>query len=153
LIVVNVPSANQIAVVDRAQKKVDTTWFMTKALANFPMALDESNHRLLVGFRAPAKLVVFDTETGKSVADFGSVGDVDDVFYDSTHKLLFVIGGEGYIDIFSQKDADHYQPLTHLATAKGARTGLWVPESNRLYIAVPKRENQEAEIQVYEFQP
>ncbi len=152
-IYVNVPSANQIAVVDRAQKKVDTTWFMTKALANFPMALDESNRRLLVGFRAPGKLVVFDTETGNSVASFGTVGDVDDIFYDATHKLILVIGGEGYIDIFSQQDADHYQALAHVSTAKGARTGLWVPESNRLYVAVPKKENLEAEIQVYDLQP
>src|SRR5690349_1217689 len=97
-IFVNIPSANQIAIVDREQQKVVSTWFMTKALANFPMALDESQHRLFVGFRAPAKLIVFDTETGKSVASFGSIGDVDDVFYDDAHKLIFVIGGEGYIE-------------------------------------------------------
>ncbi|HEX9387657.1 MAG TPA: hypothetical protein VF918_15145 [Anaerolineales bacterium] len=152
-IFVNIPSANQIAVVDRGQKKVISTWFMTSALANFPMALDENQHRLFVGFRVPAKLVIFDTETGKSVANFESVGDVDDIFYDATHKLIFVIGGEGYIDIFSQKDADQYQRLTRLTTAKGARTGLWFPELNRLYVAVPHEGEQQAEIQVYELQP
>jgi len=152
-IFVNVPSANQIAVVDRGQQKVTATWFMTKALANFPMALDEVNHRLFVGFRAPTKLVVFDGETGKSLASFETVGDVDDIFYDSAHKLIFVIGGEGYIDIFSQQDADHYQYSTRIATKNGARTGLWVQEQNRLYVAVPRAENQEAEIQVYELQP
>lgn len=152
-IFVNIPSANQIAIVDRGQQKVDATWFITSALANFPMALDENQHRLFVGFRAPAKLVIFNTETEKSVASFGSVGDVDDVFYDAAHKLIFVIGGEGYIDIFSQKDADHYQLLTRISTADGARTGLWVPESNHLYVAVPQQKTQEAEIQVYELQP
>jgi len=64
-----------------------------------------------------------------------------------------VIGGEGYIDIFSQQDADHYQALAHISTAKGARTGLWVPELNHLYVAVPHEGKQEAEIQVYELQP
>src|SRR5215217_9080171 len=136
---VNIPSANQIAVVDRKQQKVISTWFMTSALANFPMALDESQHRLFVGFRAPAKLIVFDTETGKSVAGFDSVRDADDVFYDAAHKLILVIGGEGYIEIFSQKDADHYQNLVQISTAGGARTGLWVPDWNRLYVAVPHK--------------
>jgi len=150
---VNIPSANQIAVVDRKQQKVISTWFMTSALANFPMALDESQHRLFVGFRAPAKLIVFDTETGKSVGGFHSIGDVDDVFYDAAHKLILVIGGEGYIEIFSQKDADHYQSLGQISTAGGARTGLWVPDWNRLYVAVPHKGTQQAEIWVYELQP
>lgn len=150
---VNIPSANQIAVVDRSQEKVTSTWFMTSALANFPMALDENQHRLFVGFRAPAKLIVFDTETGKVAASIKSVGDVDDIFYDAAHKMIFVIGGEGYIDIFSQKDADDYQFLTRIPTPAGARTGLWVSELNRLYVAVPHQGTQEAEIQVYELQP
>ena len=150
---VNIPSANEIAVVDRRQEKVTSTWFMTSALANFPMALDESQHRLFVGFRSPAKLGVFDTETGKSIASYESVGDVDDIFYDATHRMIFVIGGEGYIDIFSQQDADTYGLMTRIPTASGARTGLWVPELNRLYAAVPQRGTQEAEIQVYELRP
>jgi len=152
-IFVNIPASNQIAVVDRKQGKVVSTWFMTSALANFPMALDETQHRLFVGFRVPAKLIVFNTETGKSVAGFDSVGNVDDVFYDAAHKLIFVIGGEGFIEIFSQQAADHYQSLGRISTADGARTGLWVAESNRLYIAVPHKGKQEAEIQVYELQP
>ena len=150
---VNIPSTNQIAVVDRKQGKVASTWFMTSALANFPMALDESQHRLFVGFRAPAKLIVFDTETGKSVAGFDSIGDVDDVFYDAVHKLVFVIGGEGYIELFSQQDVDHYRSLGRISTADGARTGLWVPEWNRLYVAVSHKGNQQAEIRVYDLQP
>ncbi|HLO18336.1 MAG TPA: hypothetical protein VK206_26120 [Anaerolineales bacterium] len=150
---VNIPSANEIAVVDRRQQKVVSTWSLATALANFPMALDESQHRLFVGFRLPAKLTIYDTETGKSIASLDSVGDVDDIFYDATHKLIFVIGGEGYIDIFSQQDMDQYELLTRIPTATGARTGLWVPELNRLYVAVPHQGRQEAEIQVYELRP
>ena len=152
-IFVNIPSANQIAVVDRGQEKVVSTWFMTSGLSNFPMALDESQRRLFAGFRLPARLNVFDTETGKSVASFDSVGDVDDIFYDAAHKLIFVIGGEGYIQLFSQEDADHYQLLTRIPTAAGARTALWAPELDRLYVAVPNQGTQEAKIQVYELQP
>ncbi len=149
-IFVNIPSANQIVVVDRGQQKVVSTWLMTKALANFPMALDESHHRLFVGSRLPAKLNVLDTETGKSATSLDVVGDVDDIFYDAAHKLIFAIGGEGDIDVFSQQDADHYQLSSRVPTAPGARTGLWVPELNRLYVAVPRQGTQAAKIQIYE---
>lgn len=152
-IFVNIPTANQIAVVDSQKQKVIATWLLTDGVSNFPMALDEKGQRLFVGFRIPARLGVYDTETGKLVSSLDSVGDVDDIFYDASHKLLFVIGGEGFIDIFSQQNADRYQLLTRTATASGARTGLWVPESNRLYVAVPHNGTQSAEIRVYEFQP
>ncbi len=55
-------------------------------------------------------------------------------------------------DIFSQQDANQYSLLAQIPTASGARTGLWEPELNRLYVAVPHRWMQQAEIRVYEFQ-
>ena len=152
-IFVNIPSANQIAEVDRLQKKVIAKWTISGASANYPMALDENQHRLFVGFRSPANLNVYDTETGKLVTTLDSVADVDDIFYDATHKMVFVIGGEGYIDIFSQQNADNYELMTRIPTAPGVRTGLWVPDLNWLYTAVPQRGTKEAEIQVYELQP
>jgi hypothetical protein len=66
---------------------------------------------------------------------------------------LYVSGGEGSIGIFQQKDADHYEPMSKIPTAAGARTALFVPELNRLYLAVPHRGSQKAEIRVYETQP
>jgi DNA-binding beta-propeller fold protein YncE len=152
-IFVNIPSADQIAEVDRLQKKLVAKWTVSGASANYPMALDESQHRLFVGFRSPANLNVYDTETGKLVTTLESVGDMDDIFYDTAHKMVFVIGGEGYIDIFSQRDASNYELMMRIPTAPGTRTGLWVPELNRLYAAVPHRGTQEAEIKVYELQP
>jgi len=152
MIFVNIPSAHQIAAVDRQQRKVVTKWMIASAAANYPMALDENQHRLFVGFRSPANLHVYDTETGASITTLDTVGDGDDIFYDTAHKIIFVIGGEGSIDIFSQQDADHYKLMTQIPTAAGARTGLWVPELNRLYVAIPQRGTQQAEIRVYELQ-
>jgi DNA-binding beta-propeller fold protein YncE len=152
-IFVNIPSADQIAEVDRLQKKVVAKWTVSGASANYPMALDESQHRLFVGFRSPANLNVYDTETGKVVTTLDSVGDVDDIFYDAGHKIIFVIGGEGYIDIFSQRDASNYELMTRIPTAPGGRTGLWVPELDRLYVAIPHRGSQGAQIQIFELQP
>ena len=152
-IFVNMPDANHtIAVVDRTKRSVITTW-PVEAQANFPMALDEVDHRLFVVTRKPPTLVVLDTESGKQVASYPAVGDADDVFYDAVRKRVYISGGEGFLDVFTQSNPDHYQPAGRIPTASGARTSLFVPDLNRLYLAVPHRGNQKAEIRVYEITP
>ena len=146
---VNVPTADQIAVVDRAAMKVIATWPVVGAKANFPMALDEANHRVFVGCRRPAKVLMYDTATGKESGSFDIVGDTDDLFWDASRKRLYVSGGDGYLDVF-QEDAARFARVAHVATAAGARTSLFVPEQSRLYLAVPHRGNQKAEIRIYE---
>jgi DNA-binding beta-propeller fold protein YncE len=145
---VNVPDAGHIAVVDRKSEKVVATWPMTEARANFPMALDEAEHRLFVGCRSPAALLVFDTETGKPVARAGIAGDTDDVFWDEKRRQIYVSCGEGFLDV-ERGQGDRYERVAHLPTAAGARTSLFVPELSRLYLAVPHRGGQGAEIRVY----
>jgi DNA-binding beta-propeller fold protein YncE/protein-tyrosine-phosphatase len=147
---VNVPTADQIAVVDRSAMKVLATWRVTTARANFPMALDEANHRLFVGCRRPAKALVYDTATGQEVGSFDIVGDTDDLFYDVARKRLYVSGGEGFIDVFQNQDANRFARVAHMATAAGARTSLFVADLNRLYLAVPHRGNQRAEVRIFE---
>jgi DNA-binding beta-propeller fold protein YncE len=152
-IFVNIPTARQIAVVDREKRAVTASWPTGDAAANYPMALDETRHRLFIGFRKPARLVVVDTESGKVVAQLESPGDADDIFYDGSRRRVYVSGGEGSVGIFQQKDADHYEAIARSPTAAGARTALFVPELNRLYLAVPHRGSQRAEVWVYEAQP
>jgi DNA-binding beta-propeller fold protein YncE len=147
---VNVPTADHIAVVDRAAMKVVATWAVVGAKANFPMALDEGNHRVFVGCRRPAKALVYDTTNGKESGSFDIVGDTDDLFYDAARKRLYVSGGDGYLDVFQEQDASRFARVAHIATAAGARTSLFVPELARLYLAVPHRGNQKAEIRIYE---
>ncbi|HLY60102.1 MAG TPA: hypothetical protein VKV95_05005 [Terriglobia bacterium] len=152
-IFVNVPSADHsIAVLDRVKRSMIATWTL-EAQANFPMALDETGHRLMVVTRRPPRLIVLDSQSGKVVASEPVVGDADDVFYEAAHKRVYISGGEGFIDVFEQRDPDHYAPIAKLPTAAGARTSCFVPELNRLYLAVPHRGNQMAEIRVYEAQP
>src|SRR6266851_465282 len=147
---VNVPTADQIAVLDRVAMKVIATWPVVGAKSNFPMALDEANHRVFIGCRRPARVLVYDTTSGKEIGSFDIVGDTDDLFYDAARKRLYVSGGEGYIDVFQQEDAGRFARLAHIATAAGARTSLFVLEQSRLYLAVPHRGNQKAEIRIYE---
>jgi hypothetical protein len=117
--------------------------------ANYPMALDEGNHRLFVVTRFPARLLVFDTNVGKIVQSLPAVGDCDDVFYDEKRKRIYASGGEGGISVFEQKDADHYTELARIATVKGARTSFFSPELDRLFLAVRRQGSQAAAIWVY----
>ena len=114
------------------------------------MSLDEEHHRLLVGFRDPAKLLVINTDSGQTVASADIVSDIDDLFYDAARHRVYVIGGGGFVDVIEQKDADHYERVAHVATAAGARTGYFVPEWNQLFVAVPHRGEQKAQILVFD---
>jgi len=151
-IFVNVPDAKLVAIIDREKKAVTATWPMTKFKANFPMALDEANHRLFVGCRQPPRLVVVDTAAGKTVADLTISGDTDDLFYDAARKRIYLSCGEGFVDAITQRDADTYQLRERIRTRPGARTSFFSPELNEFYLAVPERGNQPAEIRVYVIQ-
>ena len=151
-IFVNVPNARQVAVVDREKSEVITTWKTNGAFGNFPMALDEKNHRLFIGCRMPSKLVVLNTESGDVVTSIGISGDPDDVFYDSKRHRIYAICGAGKIDIIEQTDASNYKAITKIDTADGARTGLFVPERDSLFVAVPHRVSQQAEIRRYQIE-
>ncbi len=146
---VNLPDATKIAVIDREKHAVIETWPMEKFRANFPMALDEPNHRLFIGCRQPARLVVLDSRTGKAVTDLAISGDVDDLFLNGKRKQIYLTCGEGFVDIISQLSPDKYEQRAKIATSPGARTGYFSTELDRLYLAVPVHGTQSAEIRVY----
>src|SRR5437588_691996 len=114
------------------------------------MAFDEADHRLFIACRSPAKLIVLNTDSGATVTTLDVSGDADDVFYDAKRRRLYAICGEGYVDIIEQTDSDHYKRTVKVPTASGARTGLFVPERDALFIAVPHRGAQPAEVRRYQ---
>ncbi len=148
-IFVNVPNAGHVAVIDRVQRTVTARWPITSAAANFPMALDEARRRLFIGCRKPARVLVFDTGSGKMTTEFPCVQDTDDLFYDGGRKRLYVSGGQGALEAFGQTSDGRFTLLKRIQTAPGARTSLFVPALDRLFLAVPHRGAQRAEIRVY----
>jgi DNA-binding beta-propeller fold protein YncE len=149
-IFVNVPNSRQVAVINREKGVVITTWKTDLAFANFPMALDEANHRLFVGCRLPSKLVVLNTDSGDIVAKIDISGDADEIFCDSKRHRIYAVCGAGKIDTIAQGNANNYKPITKIDTTSGARTGLFVPERDELLVAVPHRGSQQAEIRSYQ---
>ena len=152
-IFVNVPNAGCVAVIDRETGTVVEKFPLKEARANFPMALDEDDHRLFIGCRNPAQLLVLDTETGKTVASVDIVGDTDDLFYDAANRRIYVSGGEGRVTVISQTNPDTYNVAGQVTTAHGARTSFLVRETRTLYVAVPHRGQQKAELRVFTVGP
>ena len=148
----NLTGLSAVGVMDRKGSALKATWPLPAGdKANVAMALDEANHRLFVVTRQPGKLIVLNSDTGKLVASLDAVGMVDDMSYDAAHKRLY-LAGDGAVDVFEQKDADNYSLLAKIPGSFRAKTGIYVPELNRYYLAVPHHEKQDAEVRVYEIQ-
>ena len=153
-IYVNVPDLKQIVDINRTTKEF-TRWPVS-AGQNFPMALDEADHRVIVGTREPATLSVFDTSTGKMVASVPTVQDTDDLYYSAEKKRVFVPGRAGSIWVYQQTDPDHYNLISKIPTVVGAGTAGYFGRQgkgfDRFYLAVSATSTASAEVRIYAVQ-
>ncbi len=131
---VNVPDANQIDVADLRSGNLVAQWTPTHLSSNFPMALGGGG-TVAVAFRAPPRLVLFDPANGRILSITNICSDGDDVFYDADRKRYYVSCGSGAIGIFQATDTNLY-PIARISTSWGARTSLFVPQLDRLFLAV-----------------
>ncbi len=150
-IFVNVPDAGEIAVVDRKAGKQVATWNTGDLRSNYPLALDDGGQVLAV-FRHPARLAVFRASDGSRLQALETCGDSDDLFVDAKRRRVYVTCGEGVVDVFA-RDAGGYHHIGNLTTSPGARTSLFVPELDRLYLAVRARSSSPASIWVIRPEP
>ena len=149
----NITGRNAVGVLDRNKSALTATWPLPAGdTQNVAMALDEANHRLFVVTRKPGKLIVLNSDSGKVIADLPAVGFVDDMSYDAKQRRLY-LAGDQFVDVFEQKDPDHYALLAKIPGSFRAKTGILVPELNRYYLAVPHHEKKDAEVRVYDVQP
>ena len=151
-IFVNVPDAPQIAALDAVSGRKVSILESAGASANFAMAVDADEHRVMVVFRNPARLVVFGTGSGKREASFETCRDTDDVFVDARRRRVYVSCGEGVIDVFAQAGGG-YERIGRIPTVAGARTSLFVPANDRLYLGVRASGTEPAAIWVFRPQP
>jgi len=147
-IFVNLPGNSSIGVIDRASTAVNPDWIDLSANGNFAMALDGQANRLLVSCRDPGELLLIDTQSGHILDRISSVGDADDLGFDPASRTAFVIGAEGYVDVV-HVGSSRLTSIAHVPTGSGARTGLFVPEWNRLVVAAPRRGDTPARLLVF----
>jgi DNA-binding beta-propeller fold protein YncE len=146
---VNVPSAGQIVVIDGQSGTIASTWPVTGATGNFPMALDASTHRLYIATRRPALLQAYDTTTGRRVAEVPIGADPDDLFFDPQRRQLYAVCGQGVVDVVRPRESDRLEVIERVQTAPGARTGLFVARRSTLFVAVPAHAGAPAQIRAY----
>jgi DNA-binding beta-propeller fold protein YncE len=146
----NVPDAgNVVESVDRKTGAV-TKWPLKGLRANYAMALNEQEHRLFTITRKTPMMVVLDTQTGNEVTRLPAAGECDDVFFDASRKRIYVIGAAGMISVFQQNDTDHYELVANVPSAVGIRTGYFFTKRDRLYVGIPAKGNESAQIWTYE---
>jgi DNA-binding beta-propeller fold protein YncE len=145
----NLMDKNTIAVIDRVTRELITQWPLGAAEQPSALAFDEDQHRLFVGCRRPGMLVVLDTDSGKVVTSLPSIGHADDAYYDANHKRIYVSGGEGAVSVYQQNGPNGYQRLPDVPTGAGAKTSLFVPELNELFLAVPAGLNSPAQVMIF----
>lgn len=145
---VNLPDARQIAVVDLASSRQTGAWTVPDARENFPLAIDSSGTHVAAVFRGSAELVLLEAASGAVIARMATCHDADDAFFDAKRGRIYVSCGEGAVDVFRDEGA-RSRLLARVATVPGGRTSLFVPELDRLFVAVrPRRGSSEASLLV-----
>lgn len=153
LIFVNVPTANAIEIFDKNNMSLITTWPLSNATENFPMALDERDNILFVGFGFPPVLGVFNDETGSLISMTNISSAADDMYFDPTTNLLMATCSTGFLDVFRQVTTSSYHLIDVLPTAPLARTSLFYPEQHELLIAVPQHNGLSAQLLTFSISP
>jgi len=138
-IYVNVPDSRAAVVLDPAIGKEVARWSVQSLEGNFPMALDAGGQRLFIATRRPAALIVIDTRTGRQAARQELCGDADDLFFDARRERLYAVCGQGEVDVIDAHPGAGLRVIQRMPTSSGARTGLFVAESNELLVAAPRR--------------
>ena len=139
---INVTDKNDLAVVDKPSHKIVARWPIKEAEQNALVQLDEATHRLFVVTRKPGKMLVLDADSGATLAHFEAPGRVDQEIFDPATHRIYAPGGEGYIGVYAEQDANHFVELAHVPSAAGAKTAILVPELGRLYVAVSPGEGK-----------
>jgi len=123
-----------LAVIDLAAGRQIASWTVPGLAQNFPMALDNSGATIATVFRSPPRLVFLDSRTGAVTGSDLTCADADDVFFDAKRQRVYVSCVAGAVDVFSS-DSSGSRHIAHIHTSSGARTSLFVPELDELYVA------------------
>jgi DNA-binding beta-propeller fold protein YncE len=148
---VNTNPPNQVAVVDTGKNEAINHFALPGEKGVETLVLDENGGRIFVGLRGDPMVVMLDRESGKEIARVRIPNGIDDMFFDSKAKCIYASCSSGCIAVIRQGDADHYELLAKIPTTKGAKTCFFDPETDRLYLAVPRQKDKKGpEIWVYQ---
>jgi DNA-binding beta-propeller fold protein YncE len=150
---VNMSGKSAVGVMDREKRTMIATWSIAQeGQQNLALAFDATSHRLFTVTRKPSKMVVLDSDSGKIISSLPCVEMVDGAIFDSSSKRIYVAGTE-FVDVFQERDANHFDLVAHVLGGFRAKTALLIPELNQFYLAVPHHGEKSAEVRVFKLQP
>jgi len=150
LLYVNMRDKNQIGVVDRNTGTIVATWQLSKVAHNTPMVLDEANQRLFIAGRKPGIFGVVDTVSGKEAVTLPAADGVDDMAFDPATKMIYLACADGYVNVYHQVDADHYEVAGRVATGNRAKIGVLVAELHRYYVVSSSKAGTPAQLFIFD---
>jgi DNA-binding beta-propeller fold protein YncE len=150
---VNLPDDHSISVINLKTFKLADTWKIARLRANFPMTLDTANNLVFIGYRHPAVLAWYDSQTGEEIGKVDLAGDVDDIFYNAGKQMVFASCGDGFINLFGREDRLTFNKVANIRTRTGARTSLLIPQLQEWVVAARATTGKSAALLVYSLQP
>jgi len=147
----NLRDRSLVGVIDTKKRAVTSTWPLGDVHGNTPMAVDEAHRRLFVVGRKPARLLVLNSDSGKIIASLPTAELTDDMLFDPESKRIYV-ACDGFVVVYVEHDADHYEELGRVPTGFRAKTAILVPQLKRYFVAAPRHGQKIAELMVYEVQ-
>jgi DNA-binding beta-propeller fold protein YncE len=150
---VNMTGSDEVGVIDLDTRQIIAKWQLPDVHVAHAIALDEPNHRLFTATRKPPQFVVFNMDTGKVVASLPCVGVNSDMSLDVKRKRIYITGSDT-ATVIDQRDADHYEQIAEVPTAYRAKSSIFVPQLNRLYVADSGKGKPDAKLalQIFEVQ-
>jgi DNA-binding beta-propeller fold protein YncE len=149
---VNLPDAGIVGVISLIEMQLTAKWPNNDLAANFPMAIDITQHHVFIGYRKPARLLVMDERNNKTISSLDIIGDTDDLYYDNHSNTVYISGGEGAINLF-REEGTIYKQIANIPTRHGARTSLLIPQLRLFAVAARAAEGKSAALLVYQLQP
>lgn len=146
---VNLADRGEVIRADLASGGIEAVWKPTNYTANFAMARDADAGLVWTIFRKPSRLVSVSERDGTVAADFPICQDADDLFIDRKRGRIYVTCGQGLIDVLVMSNTTLVRRGL-VQTVRGARTSLFVPERDALYVAVRAADGNSAAVWVFQ---
>ena len=148
-IFVGAASEPRILVADRDGNKQTASWSTGSNGAAEAVALDEDGGRLFAAFSKPPALAWFDLVDGTLKGTAPACAEPGQLLTDDSRHRVYLICGEGKIQVFARDSAGAYADIGSVPTDKGAVAALLVPTTGRLFLGVPAEGGHGAEIRIY----
>jgi len=130
---VNLRRVNQIAEIDPATDTVVGRYPVPGCQHNHGMAVDSEHHRAFLLCGGNRTFTVFALDSHKAIAHFPLPAGADVVKFDPGNGRIYAACSSGFISVFQERDADHFEKLEDFPVQKMVHSLAVDPVTHRIY--------------------